>query len=113
MKAMYLTGDLLFSSRVAGVAKQASAQLRTIGSVAALLQAEPADGDLVILDLTFAGLDVARDIPLIKQRFENAKLVAYGPHVHAAKLQAAAESGADLVLTRGQFDSQMASLLAG
>ena len=39
------------------------------------------------------------------------RLVAFGPHVHKAKLAAAAAAGFGLVLSRGQFYAQMDELL--
>lgn len=80
---------------------------------ALLAQAEAAPPRLVILDLGHPGLDptmlLARLKPLLG---EGATIVAFGPHVHKEKLQAAAAAGCDLALSRGQFHSRMEELLS-
>jgi len=109
MPSFYLTADLFISSRVAGVAQRVGVDLQTVGSLAALLdRADKAGGcSLVLLDLTLPSLDVTTAVKSIKDRFPQARIVAYGPHVHEALLASAAAAGCDEVLTRGQFDREM------
>lgn len=38
--------------------------------------------------------------------FVNARIVAFGSHVHESRLTCAQQAGCDLVLSRGQFSSQ-------
>ena len=112
MSLYYLTNDLMFSSRVAGVAQQLGLQLRMIGSLANLLdEAKTAGCSFVLIDLTLPGLNPAAAVEQIKAAFPNAELVAYGPHVHEARLQSAAAAGCNEVLTRGQFHQNMEQVL--
>jgi len=111
----FLTNDLLFQSRVASVATNAGVQLvadRTPDRLIAKL-VEGASVRLVIVDLNLELSDLSQALVTIKAHCPYARSVAYGPHVHEARLQRAAEAGFDQVLTRGQFDRQMISLIAG
>lgn len=46
----------------------------------------------------------------LRSKLSQSQLVAFGPHVHANRLAAAQEAGFDLVLSRGQFSSQIGAL---
>ncbi len=46
----------------------------------------------------------------IRAASPTAKIIAYGPHVHVGKLEAAAAAGFE-VLTRGQFDHQISEIV--
>jgi DNA-binding NarL/FixJ family response regulator len=112
MDVLYLTGDLLFSSRVSGAAANLGIPLQICGSVDKLLEsASNADCRLVFLDLTLAGVDLQAAVPAIRAKLPQAKIVAYGPHVHEAALAAAKAAGCDEVLSRGQFDREFGRLL--
>ena len=109
----FLTSDLLFQSRVASVAKNASVQLVADRTPERLI-AKLVDGQsvqLIIFDLTLETSNLAEALSSIKAHCPAARSVAYGPHVHEARLQRAVEAGFDQVLTRGQFDHQMVSLI--
>ncbi len=109
----FLTNDLLFQSRFASIATAANVRLvadRTTDRLVAKL-ADDADVRLVIVDLTLEVGDLAEAIASLKNRCPVAITIAYGPHVHEAKLQRATEAGFDQVMTRGQFDRQMQTLL--
>ena len=114
MSAILLTADLACSSKAAGAAARAGVELATAMSVAALLDklaSRPAE--LVLLDLTAPGLDLAELVGRIKSSANPPPaVIAFGPHVHEAKLAAAAEAGCDEVLARGQFYAQLERLLA-
>jgi DNA-binding NarL/FixJ family response regulator len=113
MRAYYLTADLFFSSRVVGVAQQLGVDLRLVNSVDNLLK-QSADAQacrLVILDLTLPQLELAAVVPAIKKHLPQARVVAYGPHVHVAQLEAAQAAGCDEVLARGAFNAQIERVL--
>jgi DNA-binding NarL/FixJ family response regulator len=74
---------------------------------------EPASIKLVLIDLTLKTVDLAIEIPLLKQAFPGSKVLAFGPHVDVERLQAAEDAGSDVVLTRGQMDRDLVSILAG
>lgn len=110
----FVTSDLVFPSRVAGVAQRLGAKLLTAGTIAALApNLEPPPSVMVaLLDLNSPGVDPTVVVPWFKGLPTPPKaIVAFGPHVHKAKLEAAQAAGCDYVLSRGQFDAQMDKLL--
>jgi DNA-binding NarL/FixJ family response regulator len=107
-----LANDLMLSSTVSGFAAQAGRAFHSVGSVSDVVAAigeNPAA--LLLVDLGTPGLDVAslaESIPAdVLQR-----AVAYGPHVHTEKLQAATKAGCGKVMSRGQFSAQVSTLIA-
>lgn len=115
MFIVYLTNDLMFSSRVSGAAQTSGAELRVVGSAAELLDALASHQDtrLVLLDLSFPGLNLADLLPKIRSAATAATVIAYGPHVHEQKLAEAANAGCDQVFSKGQFSSTIAELIRG
>ena len=109
MPAYYLTGDLFFSSRVTGVAQRMGLDLRVIGSIDKLLVSVSCE--LVLIDLTVRALDIAAAVRSIRDKWPQARIIAYGPHVQEALLGAAQAAGCDEVLSRGQFDRDLERLL--
>jgi CheY-like chemotaxis protein len=113
---VFLTGDLVFPSRIAPVAQRLGAQFVTAGNAEMLLtkiDSATVDRVIVLLDLNSPAVDPDAIVPQLKTRPKPpTSIIAFGPHVHAAKLAAAEAAGCDLVLTRGQFDAQIESLLA-
>jgi DNA-binding NtrC family response regulator len=109
-----LSGDLMGASRVEGAARRAGVDFRMVGSVEAAsdLCAEQAVA-LLVVDLATAGLDVAALVGRLKRDAKRAPaIVAFGPHVHEAALDAANAAGCDHVLSRGQFMSQSGAIIA-
>ncbi len=106
---VFLSGDLMFASRIKAAAQSAGLEFRFAGSLP--------DDDMdairfVVLDLaTRSGL-TATIGSWHAEHCPKAKLIAYGPHVQTAKLTAASEAGIPTVLTRGQFDSKLSTLFA-
>ncbi|HEY2828224.1 MAG TPA: hypothetical protein VGJ04_11555 [Pirellulales bacterium] len=115
MLIAFLTTDLVFPSRVAGVAQQLGATMATAASAEVLLEelcAATSPAAIVLLDLNSSAVDPAAIVPQLKALDHPPRvIVAFGPHVHEQKLAAAQGAGCDVVLTRGQFDAQMQSLL--
>ena len=69
---------------------------------------------LVILDLGMPGLDVRGVVARLRAlRVPAAKIIAFGPHVHEALLQAARDAGCDTVLARGQFYARLDEIVTG
>jgi CheY-like chemotaxis protein len=110
----FLTSDLVFPSRVAGIAAQLGAQQTTAATVESLAaKLESISGPVVaLLDLSSPTIEPAVVVARLKSLPNPPKsIIAFGPHVHEAKLAAATAAGCDLVLTRGQFNSQINELL--
>lgn len=110
-KVLFLTSDLMFSSRVGGAAKQLNLEMALVPNVASLPDKLSADCGLVLVDLSLDGLNLPAIAKAAKAAAPSAKVVAFGAHVDRAALADAAEAGCDLVLTRNQFNQQYAELL--
>jgi CheY-like chemotaxis protein len=112
MMVLFLSSDLVFSSRLASAGKRVGCEVSAVSSVdaaVARMQAQPVK--LVILDLATGDLDPASSVATLRNAKGDVKIIAYAPHVHEAKLEAARAAGSDEVLTRGAFDSRMDELL--
>lgn len=107
MAVLFLSGDLIFSSRIKAAAGQAGLEFRLSAS---LPESETESIDFVILDLSTRSSLISTIVDWCSQHCSEAKLIAYGPHVQVGKLSAAREAGIPIVLTRGQFDAGLARL---
>lgn len=117
-KILLVSPDLLATSRIAGLCREAGATLETLRSLADTPHRSP--HDLVLLDLQSLPDDpaviVARARTLIcKQGNANSdrecRIVAFGPHVAKDRLQLARDAGADDVVSRGDLLGGFAGLL--
>ncbi|TWU26839.1 hypothetical protein Pla52o_06940 [Novipirellula galeiformis] len=107
---LFLSGDLMFASRVRGAAANAELEFKFSGNLPA--------GDLdsvayVIIDLSTRSKLIPDVVAEIATRCPTAKVIAYGPHVQINQLKAAREAGVPTVMTRGQFDAALPSLFVG
>lgn len=109
MHVLYLTKDLFFSSRVCSLARDAGATIDVVASLDACCATD--DTVLAIVDLVVPQLDIASTVGKLREIARNAKIIAYGPHVDAARLSAAEQAGCDVVLPRSQFDQQIGAIL--
>lgn len=104
---LFLSGDLMFASRVRAAADSAGLGFRLAGNL-------PADPDstirYVVLDLATRSKIVDAVGDGVGSTCPKARCIAYGPHVQVQALKAAREAGIETVLTRGQFDSMLGSL---
>ena len=67
---------------------------------------------LVLVDLSFPRLDIARVVSLVREVCQRpGAVVAFGPHEQTAKLTAAAAAGCDRVLARGQLSRRLEEIL--
>lgn len=100
-----LVRDLMFASRVRGVAPEAV----VARGREQLLEAVGRDTRLVIVELEAPGaLEAVREV---RERSAGVRLVAFGPHVMEDALEAAREAGAE-VLPRGAFVKRLPELVA-
>lgn len=113
MTAIYYSGDMMFSSRVASAAASAGIPLkiRTNTTVAPGDAAGAADCQLVLVDLGLTIADLAALIQQVRGQHPSARIVAHGAHVNEALLAAARAAGCDLVMSNGQFNREYAALL--
>ncbi|MFG0262654.1 MAG: histidine kinase [Novipirellula sp. JB048] len=104
---LFLSGDLMFASRVRGAADRAELQFKFSGNLPA---GELDSVAYVIIDLSTRSKLIPDVVDEVAARCPQAKLIAYGPHVQVSQLKAAREAGVPTVMTRGQFDAALASL---
>ena len=114
MRGLYLTADLMFSSRVLAAASTLGFKLDVCMSVARF-HSELAAGDvrLVIFDLAMPGVAIAEAVAQARSAAPQARLVAYGPHVQVDMMRQALDAGCHDVLSRGEFQAAYPGLLSG
>jgi len=110
---LFVSSDLMFTSRVAGAAQSLGLSLSQVADPAALPEKITAGCRLALVDLSLEGFNLPSAVRAIKAGAPAARIIAYGAHVDEAALADAAEAGCDVVLTRGQFHKQYAELLRG
>ena len=113
MTVVLLTGDLMAISRVGGAAAASGIEFRaasTAPQAAALCREMHAD--VLIIDLATPSLDAAAVVADVRSgTVKPPVVVAFGPHVHEQRLNAAREAGCDRVVSRGQFFAQLDAML--
>ena len=114
MSVLLLSRDLLITSQAAGAATRQGTELIACPSVPQLLERlATGDASLVVVDVGTPDLDLAELTVQIKAAVDPApRVLAFGPHVHEAKLAAARAAGCDEVLSRGQFHAQLDDILS-
>jgi hypothetical protein len=110
MRVLLVTTDLMIASHVEGAAKRQAAALEIASYSGALQRLEQEEFDLVGVDLGTLSSELQ---PLRQVCPTTTTLLAFGPHVHKAKLDAAREAGFDVVLSRGEFHAKVDQLLQG
>jgi CheY-like chemotaxis protein len=107
---LLLSDDLMFISRITGVARDLGLQIRSARSADALLSlARQQPPRCVIVDLANPGLVLA---DLIRGLGEpRLRVVAYGSHVDTESLRAARAAGCDPVLPRSKFVEELPTAL--
>lgn len=114
--ALALVADLIFASRIRGVAALVGAPVTTVGTPEALLQrARTETPQLILIDLDARAGDAAGLISELKQdpNLAQVRVIAFGSHLEREALQAARAAGADRVLARSAFVRELHSLLEG
>ena len=109
-----LSDDMIFTSRIAGTARDLGLTLKPLRSMDGILQdARKRPPTCVIVDLANPTLNVPQLISqLSKSCATMPYVVAYGSHVDAAGLRAAREAGCNLVLPRSKFVEELPRELA-
>ena len=112
IEVVYLTNDLMFSSRVMSLARSAGVSLKVVGSRNALCDhVANTSSVMAFIDLEHPESQMEMLVGELAASGNPPKIVAYGPHVKQTLLDAAQAAGADSVLSRGQFDKQVGSIL--
>jgi DNA-binding NarL/FixJ family response regulator len=114
MNIVLLSRDLMLLSRTQGAANKLAATLRNANSddQATDWAIEP-ECRGVVIDLRAPGLNIHELVAALREsRGADFAIVACGPHVHEASLNAAREAGCNTVATRGQFERDAEAILA-
>ncbi len=116
LKVLLVSPDLMATSRLAGLCREAGATLETLRS----LTDSPHGGphDVVLLDLQSLPEDPAVVVTRARMAVDaqanggsRATIVAFGPHVARERLALARGAGADDVVSRGELLGGFAGLL--
>ena len=110
-QVLLIADDLMLGSSVSGHAAALSLQFANVSIDDAPSACERASRVLLLVDLETAGLDVATLAKSLPQHALKTA-VAYGPHVHVNRLNAATEAGFGTVVSRGQFSAQVGQMIS-
>lgn len=107
-----LVTDLICSTRIASTARALRTPLKVVTSLDPL-RSELTSGTVscVLLDLSADGVDPYEVVPAAKDATVPARVVAYLPHARNKLAEAARRAGADEVLARSAFSTQLPALL--
>ena len=109
MQVVLLSTDLMFISKIEGAVRNRGGSLDTTSDTQAAADfANSENVALLMIDLTLPGVEL---VDLLESLPENVRTLAYGPHVHEAKLAAARNAGCDLVVSRGELDRKLSGIL--
>ena len=106
--------DLLFSSKIRTVAKQAGVDVTFARTPSEILeQMRALKPDLVIFDLNSSKADPINTVAAIKgdPGIASIRTVGFVSHVDSATIGAARNAGVDEVLARSAFAAQLADIL--
>lgn len=108
--------DLLFSSKIRTVAKQAGVELVSARTPAEILQkARDSRPSLLLIDLNSAKVDAVATIGAIRAdpQLAGLRILGFASHVYVDLIRAAREAGADDVLPRSAFAAQLPEIMKG
>lgn len=109
-KVLAVIDDLLFTVKIADAAKRNGLQTQFVKSEQDALDAVAESPMLVILDLNASSVDAIALIPKIKQS-GRIPIIAFVSHVQGELKQRAHEAGADMVMARSAFSTNLPQIL--
>ena len=110
-RVLLACGDLFFSTQLRSAAQAAGAQVDLeLSADRVLPRAATGDYTHLVLDVELPHLDVSAIVQSLPAE-HRPRVIAFGPHMQTARLEAAREAGCDLVLSRGQISSTFTSHL--
>ena len=113
MRVLVAVHDLMFTSKI-NAAGQGHELLWLPRGTAIFAKAKELKPDVVIIDLGNANLNAAASIRELKADGQTSEMVvlAYSGHTDEAAIQAAKESGADQIFSKGEFTRRLPEILA-
>jgi CheY-like chemotaxis protein len=109
-----LVPDLMFGTRIEGVLQRLGYEAELVGEAGVLARrAREAAPALVLVDLAARGADVPAAIRALKADATTRAIpvVAFGPHLDAAALEAARAAGADAVVANSKLAFDLPGLV--
>src|SRR5688572_7330348 len=101
MNVVLLSNDLMTQSKVGDACRSAGCEFKAAPTVDRLIESV-SESTIVVLDLAMQNYDVADVITKLRSLQAAVRaILAFGPHVHEARLQAATDAGCDAVFARG------------
>ena len=111
LHGLLLTHDLMFTSKITSTAASLGLRIDTVSSVEQLqLRAATTSPRVVFLDLNCAEFDPSRVVAALPTE-GRPRVIAFGSHVDAARLNEARAAGCDEVLPRSKFSATLPELL--
>lgn len=107
---VFLTKDLFFVPVLQSAASRQGSVVQVLLSVDSPKAAELPAEDVVTCVVDLSGVppgEMPQVVDRLRERFPQARIAAFGPHVQEGRLLAAREAGCEKVLTRGQFNAQV------
>ena len=107
-----LTSDLMMAGKISSLARSNGLTCKIVNSIRQLRTSEPEKDSGSVLwcvDLQTVADDLGEIVNAAK--LVNARLVAYSQHVYPEILEQARSQGVESVMTRGQFDKNIAGLI--
>ncbi len=104
-QVLLFSSDLMLISSAGGAAKSLGLPFRSVSSIEDLI-AKATPTTVLCIDLGCSAVDpplISQQLPALTTRSG----IAFGPHVHTAKLDQAREAGFAKVMSRGQFVGRM------
>lgn len=111
---LYLAADLLWASKIKGVAEALglpARPVRNLDMLNARLAEGPVSALLLDLDKPDEALAMLGVIAALPEGGAKIRTIAFGPHVAKDLLQQARDAGATQVLTRGAFEHNLPDIL--
>ena len=109
---VFLSDDLMFAPRVSGNTLSAGWTLREVGTPGEAIDSTGTESPrLLIVDLETTGLEITDLITRLPES-NRPRILAFGPHVHHTRLEAARAAGCDMVVSRGRFSAELPALLS-
>ena len=109
-KVLAVIEDLLFTVKIADAAKRNGLQTQFVKTEQDAIAAAADKPLLVILDLNINSVDPVAIIPKLKE-LGRIPILAFVSHVQGELKQKAHEAGADMVMARSAFSTNLAQIL--
>ena len=110
--AIAVTSDLIFSTKISGTAAALGLEARTVSTPDALQAAlSRGEAGLVMVDMSLPGDLGIRSVERAAAHPSRPTVLAFFSHVHGALGEAARRAGADPVMPRSRFSTELPALL--